>query len=498
MVAKTTRVLLVLLFGIASIVTVTTQATAAPTFRIECLDYDSTGFCVLVVPATRTASIGSASCTRSTGTASCNALVVVTSNGWQLPVGSCWATSSAPFDGLAPDTDCNGVVQEFEPIRAGAVTQVNSGIPRRNTSTVLMNIAMTGATTAGFVSAVSPASYINNFCVSHFESTFFPAPSTSNGNYQPGTAISNLSVVPVAGVGLFVDPGVPDNGYFCLYNQTAVHVVIDVQGSFGTPGVNGQVFVPTPPTRKLDTRRAPLARPTSGTITRINAGTPAIATSVLVNLTMTSGEGAGYITADKCSALLAGPQTRSNGNFPVDAAVANLSVVPLDPDGSFCIYNDQPVHLVVDMQGWFGPVSSSGLNFSPIPTIRKLDTRPARPLQGSITRVSTGLPLGTASAMVNLTMVDGAASGYVTADKCSTLVAGAQTKSNGNFQAGAAVANLSVVPLDADGSFCIYNDQAVNMVVDLQGSFSGSGSQQFFPAAPNRVLDTRLTHANAS
>ena len=54
-----------------------------------------------------------------------------------------------------------------------------------------------------------------------------------------------------------------------------------------------------------------------------------------------------------------------------------------------------------------------------------------------------------------------------------------------------AITVLSVVPLDPDGAFCIYNQQPVNLIVDLQGSFSTTGTQQFFSTGRNRVLDTR-------
>ena len=47
------------------------------------------------------------------------------------------------------------------------------------------------------------------------------------------------------------------------------------------------------------------------------------------------------------------------------------------------------------------------------------------------------------------------------------------------------------MPVDADGSFCIYNQTSVHLVVDLQGSFSDTGTQEFFPMTPFRALDTR-------
>ena len=112
---------------------------------------------------------------------------------------------------------------------------------------------------------------------------------------------------------------------------------------------------------------------------------------------------------------------------------------------------------------------------------------------GSTTAVSPGLAPGASAALVNITMVDGLMSGYVTADRCSTLVPGPQTKSNGNHGATAAIANLSVVPLDPDGRFCLYNQVAVNLVADVAGYFAPSSpsGQVFTPSAPTRTLDTR-------
>ena len=83
--------------------------------------------------------------------------------------------------------------------------------------------------------------------------------------------------------------------------------------------------------------------------------------------------------------------------------------------------------------------------------------------------------------------------GYITADRCSTLAAGPQQFASGNHGTGAAIANLAVVPLDADGSFCIYTQVPTHLVVDLQGTFSSSGTLRFTPNTPaKRVLDTRV------
>ncbi len=335
---------------------------------------------------------------------------------------------------------------------------------------MLTNLTMVDGSAPGYITA--------DKC-----SLLSPEPqSKSNGNHAVVAAIANLSVVPL-------DP----DGRFCIYNQQPVNLVADVQGFFAPPSAGGLVFTSATPTRLLDTRNAPM-RPSASFVTRVPTSFGPATTAVLVNLTMVDGLGAGYITADKCSTLVPGPQSKSNGNHGADLAIANLSVVPIDADGSFCIYNQQAVNLVVDLQGSFSSTAPSGLNFTPVAPHRKLDTRVAplvRPAAGSITRVDTGVAANTAAVLVNLTMVDGVAAGYITANKCSALSPGPQSRSNGNHDVSTAIANLSVVPVDADGSFCIYNQQAVNLVVDMQGSFSTGGALQFFPIGPNRVLDTR-------
>ena len=242
----------------------------------------------------------------------------------------------------------------------------------------------------------------------------------------------------------------------------------------------------------------------AATLTATASGVPAGATAVLANLTMVNGAGPGYVTADRCSAMTAGPQSRSNGNHEATAAVANLAVVPVDADGRFCLVNQTPVDLLADRQGWFAPPSNDpapdgGLAFTPASSRRVLDTRAvgARVAAGSVTRVAAGA-VGASAVLVNLTMVDGVAPGYVTADRCSVLVAGPQVRSNGNHVVGTAVSNLSVVPVDADGSFCVFNQSPVHLAVDVQGTFAPTGTDRFSLGTPRRVLDTRAVGARVA
>jgi hypothetical protein len=226
-------------------------------------------------------------------------------------------------------------------------------------------------------------------------------------------------------------------------------------------------------------------------VIRVDTGAPPGTAAVLVNLTMVDAASSGYVTALPCGAFAGGtaPST-SSGNHGVGAAVANLAVVAVDPDGSFCLYTQVPTSLVVDLQGTFAPDGAFG--FTASASTRLLDTRVSGPVgaPGNIVRVRTNAPAGTAAVLVNLTMVNGSMPGYITADRCSALSPGVQTKSSGNHDQGGVTANLGVVPVDADGTFCIYTQRAVDLVVDLQGAFAPGGNG-FTPMTSTRVLDTR-------
>lgn len=348
------------------------------------------------------------------------------------------------------------------PLAARAVTHAASGAPA-GVAAVLANLTMTESPGSGYVTADTCAMFGSG------------SPSKSNGNFNTDQNIANLGVVPIA-----------SDGSFCIFNESPVHLLADVQGYFSNGG--NLRFTRWGPTRVLNTRTGP--RVARNTVTHVSSGVPAGATAVLVNLTMTDGAQGGFITADKCAALAQLPPTKSNGNFVPQRNVANMAVVPIASDGTFCIYSESEVHLLADVQGYFSPTGDLG--FTLLEPRRVIDTRPgAQPPANSIITVNPGVAAGTDAVLVNITMTESGRGGYITADTCSALQTGLQQKSNGNFTSGQSIANLSVVQLDANGTFCIYVEQAVDVLVDLQGTFTAGGPLQFTSIAPDRRLDTR-------
>jgi hypothetical protein len=59
-----------------------------------------------------------------------------------------------------------------------------------------------------------------------------------------------------------------------------------------------------------------------------------------------------------------------------------------------------------------------------------------------------------------------------------------------NFGPGQTVPNSAVVPIGAQRSICFYANTPTHVIVDLAGSFSGSGTA-LTPVTPTRLLDTR-------
>ncbi|MGB8857732.1 MAG: SpoIID/LytB domain-containing protein [Ilumatobacteraceae bacterium] len=134
--------------------------------------------------------------------------------------------------------------------------------------------------------------------------------------------------------------------------------------------------------------------------------------------------------------------------------------------------------------------------YRPIAPTRLIDTRtgvgsPAQPVTGGCTLVvDPGLDPSVTAVAVNLTTVSPAAAGYLTAYPC-----GVERPVTSVVQAitSRAVAGATVVPLGADGTFCIYTYATTDVLVDLFGSYQPSVGEKFEPVSPARVYDSRAS-----
>jgi predicted esterase len=171
-------------------------------------------------------------------------------------------------------------------------------------------------------------------------------PLASNVNFVAGHDAANLVIA---------QPGETDDGLrVCARSSIDVHLVIDHQGQIlGNVG-----YVGISPMRVVDSREpigvATTGRLSANTTTEVlfpmAAGMPNTAGTAVVNVTATDSTAAGFLTVFPCGTT---PPTASNVNFVVANNVPNGVVTKIGPRGTICVFTSAPVHLVIDLQGWF-------------------------------------------------------------------------------------------------------------------------------------------------
>ena len=378
--------------------------------------------------------------------------------------------TTGQFKPLAParilDTRDNTGGFNGRPVGPGSAITVavagRGGVPARRVSAVVMNVTVTQATTASFLT-VHPSG--------------MERPWVSNLNPVPGRTMANL-----------VTSGLGPDGTVDVYNGAGtVHVVADVVGYYtdGTTTAESR-YNAVAPARILDTRvgtggfSGPLGP--GGTIAvKVGGagGVPADAAAAVMNVTATEPSAASYLTVYPSD--VARPLA-SNLNYGAGQTVPNLVTVRLGRDGKARMFNAAgSVHVVADVVGWYAPRGSlTGSGFHPIAPLRVMDTRdPAYGLRGqpvgpggtiTVPAAAVAGVLDTARATVmNVTATQPTAASYVTvypSDIDRPLA------SNLNFVPGMTVPNLVVVRPGADRRVKMFNAAgSVHLLADISGWF---------------------------
>ncbi|MFM2183395.1 MAG: hypothetical protein RJB61_1689 [Actinomycetota bacterium] len=293
-------------------------------------------------------------------------------------------------------------------------------------------------------------------------------PTASSINTTPGRAIAN---------GVTAQLG--DDGAITIYNHRGpVHVIVDLLGFFSNDSLGGgDGFVPTQPTRLVDTRLAggKLAPRVIRTVTAGGAaGISPTATAVAVTVVAVAPTTTGHLKVFAGNA--AAPGT-SNLNYVSGENTSNSMIVELGADGTFDVWASAgSVHLVVDIYGYFDPASTHG-GYTGITPHRLFDSRSTfGPLVAETVDLDVvghaGVPASEATAVVlNLTVVRPTTNGSV-----SVYPSGPTTPSTSsvNYKAGTVRAAQVVVAVGDLGRVSITTRYgSVHVVVDIVGWFSG-------------------------
>ena len=325
---------------------------------------------------------------------------------------------------------------------------------------VVLNVTVTGAVGPGYLT-VYPCGQ--------------PRPTSSNLNYDIGIT---RAVAVVAQIG--------NNGAVCVYTQTPTQVVVDLTGYYAF----GASFSATQPARLLETRVGPefitvdsrsigLGRLPGGSITTVNvagrAGVPVDAKAVAVNVTTINPSLEGFATVFPCGEAL---PLASTLNFTAGSIVSNAAMVKVGAGGAICFFSNVETDAILDVNGY--DAAPAVVQFMQ-PT-RILETRPGlttadhlfegtglRP-PDSVLELQVGgrvgIPTSIRAAVLNITVTQTGAPGFITVYPCGGTRPIASTL---NYGSGTTVANLAVATTTTDGKVCIYTQTATHLVVDLSG-----------------------------
>ena len=174
-----------------------------------------------------------------------------------------------------------------------------------------------------------------------------PEPSTSSVNYAFAGAVEpNAVVVPVDAT-----------GEVCVGTMTPTEVVVDVSGWFSS-GLESAAG------RLVDTRDdGPARSVVPGSPLHVPVldrfgvpGGSGVAKGVALNVTAVNPADAGWLRVWPCGSPE--PSTSSVNYASAGAVEPNAVVVPVDATGEVCVGTMTPTEVVVDVSGWFSPVSS--------------------------------------------------------------------------------------------------------------------------------------------
>ncbi len=270
----------------------------------------------------------------------------------------------------------------------------------------------------------------------------------------------------------------------------------------------GAAYHPVTPTRILDTRAQGRPLGPGANVSLQVAGTarvPSTAVAVVLNVTATDTSGPGYLTLYPAGGS---PPLASNLNWVGGETVANLAVVQVSSGGWIDIHNAVgSVQVVVDLQGYFAPVSAGPGYYVPLTPTRIADTRPGSGLPYSGHALGPGAtlgvqvageggvpPTGATAVVLQVTATDTTATGYLSVYPGGGLAW--PGTSNVNWGRGQTVAGRVIVALGSSGAVTVYNAVGwADVVVDVTGYFTDSGAASgaslYYPTAPHRMLDTR-------
>jgi uncharacterized repeat protein (TIGR03803 family) len=293
---------------------------------------------------------------------------------------------------------------------------------------------------------------------------------------------------------------------------------------YGGTSDNGIVFSLTPPVqfatatpcRVVDTRNPdgtfggpPISGGTARSFPLAQSGNPcnipsnAIAYSL--NVSVVPQGPLGYLTIWPTGEdrPLVATLNSLDGRIKADAAIVASGM-----GGAVSVYVTNTTNVILDINGYFAPVSSSTLAFYPLTPCRVADTRHSSYPQGLgppylrggqerdfpiLNATACNIPSSAAAYSLNLSVVPHGPLYYMTVWPTGESRPVVSTL---NDIPGQIIANAAIVVAGTGGEVSVYPTNDTDLVIDINGYFApaGTGGLSLYPVVPCRVIDTRQGH----
>jgi YVTN family beta-propeller protein len=269
-------------------------------------------------------------------------------------------------------------------------------------------------------------------------------------------------------------------------------------------------FVAIAPCRLVDTRGAtgqfggpPLQGMMMRTFTipqNQNCNIPTTATAYSLNITVAPHGPLGYLTIWPTGGTQPSVSTL---NSPDGRVKANAAIVPAGSQGGVNVYVTNTTDLIMDIDGYFVPASTTTLAFYPLAPCRVADTRNPNGdlggpfLHGQVPRdfpvmeaTDCHIPQNAKAYSLNFTAIPHGPLGYLTVWPTGQNQPNVSTL---NAPTGTVTANAGIVPVGTGGKVSTFASNDTDLLIDIDGYFAdpGVGGLSLYNLTPCRVLDTR-------
>ena len=307
-------------------------------------------------------------------------------------------------------------------------------------------------------------------------------PNVSTLNDSLGTVVANAAIVPAG-----------TNGAINVYVTDTTNLLFDINGYFAPPATSGLEFYPATPCRIADTRTgagftAAFGPPSIAagatrafSVPSSPCGIPSTASAYSLNFTAIPPGPLGNLTTWPTGQSIPNVSTL---NDSLGTIVANAAIVPAGTSGAINVFVTQTSDVLFDVNGYFAPPLSSGLQFYPVTPCRIADTRAGAGFPSpfgppSITAGSTrtfnipasscGIPATVSAYSLNFTVIPPGPLGNLTTWPAGQSIPNVSTL---NDSLGTIVANAAIVPAGTGGAINVFVTQTTDVLFDINGYFA--------------------------